>query len=425
MKRCLYRLLPLWLWACLCLALLWPTQALAHANLLHAIPQAGAVVTPAPSQLTLHFSEPLEPDLIDVTLYNNRGEQVPLNDLRLQPGNAEMLIAALPPLADGTYSVVWKIVSEDGHPVEEVYQFSVGHATSFVPPRTDKAAQTSDLFHTLLTGARSLMETLLLLGAGLAILAARVAPHGFPSLPQMLGTHRRWLWALLLLGTVAEWLLYTWNLPGADLNAALLSGHWHTLGESAFAVILLIQCALLLLMALPKMTTAWYLTLWVLLTANLAFGGHAWGVEPLAMSVTARVVHLLGIALWLGSLSYLVLLLVKQRGTRSLGAVDRVQFRSLFLQTVTGASVLTILSGVVMTSIQTGWSAIFQDLMLWDVLLLGKLALVLVMVALAIWQTRRWRADVHQLAPRPLQLEWLVGLVVLLLGVWLSQLPYH
>lgn len=45
----------------------------------------------------------------------------------LQPGDASQVNAQLPAdLAEGTYSVIVAVVSEDGHPVEERLTFSIG-----------------------------------------------------------------------------------------------------------------------------------------------------------------------------------------------------------------------------------------------------------------------------------------------------------
>jgi len=409
------------------LGLLYSPAAYAHANLLHASPASGEILNEPPSQLLFHFSEVLEPDLVDVKLYDDNAELIPLRSLHLQPGNAAMLVAELPLLREGSYRVTASIVSEDGHPVSENLTFSVGRETPLRLPHEHEEDAKATMHDIVLLGARYVTETLLLLGAGLHAVALMSRRFGLPGTQLLLGRLRVTGFVLLLLGTGGEWAAYASSLPAGGLTDALFSGNWQLLSQSPFALMLLIQFVLLLLLSLPSLIDSWYAAVWLLLTANLAIGGHALGTDPLYLSVALRVLHLLAMSVWLGALTYLLAL--KRHEKRAQGhdesaAQDREGFRARFLRVVLVSAALTAISGVLLANLQTDWTFILTGAAPWSLLLLGKMALMLLMLVPAWYQTLGWRKDVHALSTPLLRTEWRLGLAILLIGVLISQLPY-
>jgi methionine-rich copper-binding protein CopC len=97
--------------------------AAAHAFLDHADPRVGSTVAAAPPALTLVFTEPVEPTFSRVALTRGDGTAVATGEI-VHPAPATLRVA-LPPLAPGTYTVSWAVVSIDTHPTEGRFTFTV------------------------------------------------------------------------------------------------------------------------------------------------------------------------------------------------------------------------------------------------------------------------------------------------------------
>jgi methionine-rich copper-binding protein CopC len=113
----------------LAVAAIIPSQAaFAHAELETSNPEANSVVSAAPGVVSLTFGEKLM-----VMAGEDAANQVQVTDAsnaRVDNGDyqvtGEVLTVSLKPdLADDTYTVTYRVVSEDGHPIEGVYEFTV------------------------------------------------------------------------------------------------------------------------------------------------------------------------------------------------------------------------------------------------------------------------------------------------------------
>lgn len=387
------------------------TTVQAHAGLMGSQPKDGEVIQANPGQISLRFTEALEPDLVAVHLYDWNGEEIPLASPTLQPGDASQVNAQLPELSEGTYVAIVSVVSEDGHPVEERVSFSIGHKSATVVDPTGKKPDNSYLIV-----YRYLTQGIILLGGGLYLLAWRGQRHGLPAFSQLLGIGRQIGWGLALVGLVFLWFLYDEALTAVSLTDTLWQGNWSVLMQSPFAIMLLVSFALLILLAIPSMMTGWYVALWLVLIGAQAFGGHAWGISPVWLSITLRLLHVLTVAIWMGALIYLWLTLKHtERGNEP--------FKQFFLRTVAIASVLAVLTGLVMLAVQTNVVSVLQSSLTWSYLLYVKVAAVCVMLAIAYRQTTRWRKT-NGLRANLLRWEIILGIVAILAGLWMSQTNY-
>jgi copper transport protein len=397
------------------------TLASAHAALLRTTPSNGEVLKTAPHKIALEFSEPLEPDLIGLKLYGWNGEEIKIKGPKLTPGNASQMYAEVPGLSEGTYTVAWSVVSEDGHPVKGSYSFSIGKMTPGKIPAPGEHSYNG--LTALLIVLRFLVEGIILLGGGLYWLAWYAAKRGFPAFTDILGKVRYYGWAILLIGSITEWFVYSATLPGESLLSSLFRGRWELIGQSSFAMMLLVQFVLLFLLVIPGMVEGWYLFVWTLLISAFALGGHVWGTEPVWAAIMLRVLHLLAISIWLGGLTYLVLLLKWEK--RSGREINRAAFHSFFVRMALIAACGTAVTGAGMATVQTGWSLFVQNEgRTWGVLLLLKVVLFCMMLAFALKQTLHWAKDGHSLLRDKLKWEWLIGIVIILAGVWMSQISY-
>jgi methionine-rich copper-binding protein CopC len=98
----------------------------AHAFLDHASPAVGSSVPTSPPDVTLWFTQDLEPAFSDVTVTNDAGQRVDLGNAHIPPGSPDQLQIGLRKLPPGTYTVSWHVVSVDTHPTEGTFTFEVG-----------------------------------------------------------------------------------------------------------------------------------------------------------------------------------------------------------------------------------------------------------------------------------------------------------
>ncbi len=102
------------------------SPAWAHAFLARATPPVGSLVPAPPGELTLRFTEAVEPLFCTIQLLSPRGAAVGVPAPRVAPGDGTMLVVPLPRLTPGAYTVVWHVTSVDTHKTEGAYQFTVG-----------------------------------------------------------------------------------------------------------------------------------------------------------------------------------------------------------------------------------------------------------------------------------------------------------
>ena len=123
--------------------LLLPTLVLAHAQLIGSNPGDGAVVASAPSPITLTFNEPVSP--IAIKLARPDGS-VSLIDT-VQGDGAIIAIAPPEGLANGSYALSYRVISEDGHPIGGTLGFSIGAPSAGGPAiAADATPRASRLF---------------------------------------------------------------------------------------------------------------------------------------------------------------------------------------------------------------------------------------------------------------------------------------
>jgi methionine-rich copper-binding protein CopC len=101
-----------------------PTVAMAHAFLDHAEPRVGSTVQSAPRELSLSFTQALEPAFSTVEVRDASGVRVDQGKARI---SADVMRIGLKPLPPGTYKVQWRALSVDTHTTEGSFSFQVGH----------------------------------------------------------------------------------------------------------------------------------------------------------------------------------------------------------------------------------------------------------------------------------------------------------
>jgi methionine-rich copper-binding protein CopC len=97
--------------------------AQAHAFLDHAEPRVGNKVASPPREVTLWFTQKLEPAFSNITVTNAAGERVDSGKARV---NGNQMSVSLRPGGTGTYHVNWRVLSVDTHTTNGNFTFEVG-----------------------------------------------------------------------------------------------------------------------------------------------------------------------------------------------------------------------------------------------------------------------------------------------------------
>jgi copper transport protein len=113
------------------LALL-PVTALAHAQLVVSNPAAGTTVSSLPAVVSLFFTEAVTPAGRGISVYGPDGRLVSVGTAVVS--GTRMSIGVAAPGAEGTYAVLWTVVSSDTHPSRGSLTFSVVHASAVKAP---------------------------------------------------------------------------------------------------------------------------------------------------------------------------------------------------------------------------------------------------------------------------------------------------
>ncbi|MFJ2582160.1 FixH family protein [Kitasatospora aureofaciens] len=170
--------------------------AAAHATLESTDPHQNSVVATAPQAVTLTFSESVSLSGDSVRVLDPAGKAVDTGNPGHADGRADTARVGLNSgLANGTYTVAWRAVSEDSHPVGGAFTFSIG------------APSDTSVSTTALQGAKADSVVAALYGTGRTVAYAAFAllagVAAFVLICWPAGTARRPVQRLLMSGWVA------------------------------------------------------------------------------------------------------------------------------------------------------------------------------------------------------------------------------
>jgi len=120
--------------ACI-LVLLESVPASAHAALVSINPPDGAVLSAPPSEVQLHFNEGIRTPFAVITLTSTDGTHPTLPRPVV---NGSTVTQALPALTPGLWILAYRLLSEDGHPIQGTSRFTT--TTTTTPPASNAAA---------------------------------------------------------------------------------------------------------------------------------------------------------------------------------------------------------------------------------------------------------------------------------------------
>src|SRR5262245_61443516 len=319
--------------------------ALGHAVLASSSPPADARLTSAPDRVTLTFSEPVE--IVrseDVDVVDAQGNDVGSGPASNEAQARVVEVPLRPGLGDGTYTVRYKVVSSDSHVIGGVQVFGIGPGAlgpPFLGGRNEGPSETGPW------GVSSRFLEMVGLGGLIGLLAFRWLVWG-PALRDaspggdreaILGWGRDVFWvgfgALAVGAMLAEGYLLvvqSASVLGTGVIEALgdATGISQVLGDTRFGSLVQLRGALLFgLFAIgaiqfireygnagsPRPPSATgsrvgAIVMTALLLAvlgGIAAQGHA-SVAPLSgLQVTAQLVHVVAVAVWITGLALVAL----------------------------------------------------------------------------------------------------------------------
>ena len=112
-----------WLAAAVLAALALPAAAAGHASVSRTLPGAREELPRGPKAIQLRFDQPVKVLSQAVRVVDGRGRTVSSTAASYDEGR--VVLAPLPRLAKGAYTVRWQVLSLDGHVVSGVYTFGV------------------------------------------------------------------------------------------------------------------------------------------------------------------------------------------------------------------------------------------------------------------------------------------------------------
>ena len=89
-------------------------------------PAAGATVKTAPTEVSITFTDEVEPKFSSIEVLEAGGKRVDDGKAHTAPDNEKLLSIGLKPLTPGTYKVIWHATAaDDSHKTKGSYEFTV------------------------------------------------------------------------------------------------------------------------------------------------------------------------------------------------------------------------------------------------------------------------------------------------------------
>lgn len=370
----------------------------AHASLVRTDPAEGAVLTAAPEQIRFTFSETVAAVPDSVQVFDAAGEAI---EATATARGAQLEATLDEEVGEGTLVVVWRVLSEDGHPVSGSLSFSVGAPSPTVaaPP---VAADDTDDAPVLLSAVRWVGYLGLLGTAGLVVFALLFLPRHKDA-----GTARHRVVTAARVAAVVAAIAWLVGLPltviyqvGGGAGALGDGSAWSALSVTEYAVPAAVVAGLALAVGLlgsdvpPRGRAAGALAGAAVAGCAPALTGHTRAETPEALVVAVDMLHLAAGSVWLGGLVALVLVLSDLAGRGTLAGETLARFSTV----AAGLVAALVATGTVLAwRIVGSWSGLFETA--YGQLLLIKIAIAAAAVGFAAWNRFRL-LPAMQAAPR-------------------------
>src|SRR4051794_5451741 len=307
--------------------------ASAHAVLLRTDPSPQTTVQKPPTSVKLVYSEPVEVSFGAVRVFDVDANRVDTGSISRAQGGREVVVP-VKPLDDGTYTVTWRVVSADGHPVHGGFTFYVGAPSTISAKQVAEDKGAGRVVGWGFGTVRFLWFAALLglIGAvvvRLWVWTPAVRVLGLTQSEAAEGFRRRFgrvfpaLWVVLLVAGLLTIVFETASISGFSLLKSVRPSVVSSTLDTAYGRYWKWQTALTVLLVLPVLGLVRRRRLWGVnprvwlwafgalaagLCAVAALNSHARTLGHARLGVTSVAVHLASVSVWVGGLGALVLL---------------------------------------------------------------------------------------------------------------------
>ncbi|MED0962343.1 copper resistance CopC/CopD family protein [Bacillus paramycoides] len=414
--------------ACVCIILI-PKSASAHAYVVKSNPTENETLKKAPSVVKIEFDEDIQVSRFN-TLFvrDSSGKRVDLKDAHIDKSNKKLLEAGLKEnLKNGLYSVQWKAISADGHPIQGVIPFRIGSAEAGTDdikveemgyvPKIDMIVERGILYTSFSLFLGVLFFNLIIYkGKGIEVQSRS----------------KKVIW-ISLFGIFISLLF---NLPlQAKMNADV---SWleafdllllkETLQLSVFGYVWITQIALIstlmivtyFAMKREKLSSfkVWSipLVLFISLLIMKALNSHAYGLKFKEIAIAMDFLHLFAASLWIGGLSSIILLLRKEddKWTMYWDAIKR------FSPWATGAVIVILITGLFNSTFFIPTIHSLFDTK-YGLALLTKILLFVCMGILGIFHYVKGRMRAQKRLGASVKVEFIVGIIVFIIVAFMTN----
>jgi len=313
----------------ICLIVLTAQGAFAHATVVATSPGDGQTVAAAPHQVSVTFDEPVALQFGALRVFAPSGARVDEGSPTHPTGHAdEVAVDVTSGLNQGTYTVAWRVISADSHPVQGAFTFNVGQASASTVNSSTLNPSGSKTVGALYAVARfvAYASFAVLVGAALFVFAWWPKGARTKAVRILLVS----AWSGLAVATAGVLLLQGPYGAGFGIGRALDTGVLRTTLSTRLGEALWIR---LVLLALAAALLAWLFTrlqdasrrgrmlaaavggvLTVGIAATWAFSGHSDTGIQVALALPVDVTHLCAMAVWLGGLTMLAAIVLRRGG---------------------------------------------------------------------------------------------------------------
>ncbi|MGH2791681.1 MAG: CopD family protein [Actinomycetota bacterium] len=407
-----------------------PAQA--HAIVQSTEPGIDEVVPSLPERVVMTFSEAVEIALGAIRVYDTNGTRVDEGDAEHVSGDPTKVgVKLADDLPNGTYTVTWRVISADSHPISEAFVFHVGapgnHPQGIADEVLGGESGGSAIGGALFGAARWVNFSSLILLVGSLVFASllwrRPRREDLVRSPEVddAFAHRWrrllvWSWTGSLIATLVTIVLQGSVAGGFSLLDAMTPSVLGDVIATRYGAIALARVALLLtggalFVALARgsreiafdggtrssasvgaAAARAPIPSWLLVTAALwsvallvtpGLQGHAGTTEPVAVNLTADVIHLAGAAAWIGGL--VVLAFAAWPATKQLDDAERAAVLAPVVGRFSTAAMISVaaivVTGTYRSFVEVGaWRALFDTS--YGLTLVAKLALFVPLLVL-------------------------------------------
>jgi copper transport protein len=357
-------------------------------------PSNDSVVDVAPDEVVLRFNEPIESALGAVRIFDAAGNRVDTGELR-RPDSRSVATTVPSNLRNGTYTVAWRVVSADSHPVFGAFVFHIGAPGANPAGIADQVlaeSAPSRVESATFTAVRFFAFGLLILTVGGVAALALVLRECEEKARRRLLALVAIASAALALVSVAGIVLEGGVASGLGITGGLHGGVFGAVLDTRFGQVWLARAVVATLLAvvtlsLRRTQREWLLdaalVLCIPLVLSPAAAGHA--NTSGALSFAMDVAHVQAAAVWVGGLAALLVALLWSGGGRwelATTAVPRFSKLAAFSVAV------LLMAGVVNAYLQIrSWSGLWSTT--YGRLVLAKTALLIPILALGLYNNRR------------------------------------